>query len=194
MIQAIETTYDGHKFRSRLEARWALYFNFIGIKWEFEREAFMLTIVDDGVDKRVGYTPDFWLPDLRVWFEVKAEFGSYDVDVMWLYIAKAKAFCAAHQATICTSFGSPRDGEIVRLDPGVGVATATWARCSHCLAWDLGYDGVHERPCGHTTERIGHSQAEGALLDATAYRFWEPKRQVFKGPSKYEREEDQTDA
>ena len=25
-IKAIETEYDGHKFRSRLEARWAVFF------------------------------------------------------------------------------------------------------------------------------------------------------------------------
>lgn len=29
-IKAIETEYDGHKFRSRLEARWAVFFNAIG--------------------------------------------------------------------------------------------------------------------------------------------------------------------
>lgn len=29
-IKAIETEYDGHRFRSRLEARWAVFFNAIG--------------------------------------------------------------------------------------------------------------------------------------------------------------------
>lgn len=30
-IKAIETEYDGHRFRSRLEARWAVFFNAVGL-------------------------------------------------------------------------------------------------------------------------------------------------------------------
>ena len=40
MIKAIETEYSGHKFRSRLEARWAVFFDSLGIKWEYEPEGF----------------------------------------------------------------------------------------------------------------------------------------------------------
>lgn len=190
MIQAIETKYDGHKFRSRLEARWALFFNFVGLKWEYEREAFT---VDMGEDYGVrGFTPDFWLPDLGFWFEVKAESGSYEEDVFKELARKSFRFVSQSQATLCVSFGAPRDGDILRKTPSAeGVDTVTWARCSQCLAWDLGLDEYEDRPCGHTSDRIGHAQAEGALLDATAYRFWEPKSaaQTFKGQSKYERGE-----
>ena len=34
-IQAINTYYSGHHFRSRLEARWAHVFNDLGIRWEY---------------------------------------------------------------------------------------------------------------------------------------------------------------
>lgn len=30
-IKAIETEYDGHRFRSRLEACWAVFFNAVGL-------------------------------------------------------------------------------------------------------------------------------------------------------------------
>ena len=33
-IKAIETEYDGHRFRSRLEARWAVFFNAVGLTYE----------------------------------------------------------------------------------------------------------------------------------------------------------------
>lgn len=33
-IKAIETYYKGYMFRSRLEARWAVFFDASGIKWE----------------------------------------------------------------------------------------------------------------------------------------------------------------
>ena len=65
MIKAIETYYNGYRFRSRLEARWAVFFDKLGIKYEYEKEGFDL----DGV----WYLPDFWLPDLKCWVEIKGE-------------------------------------------------------------------------------------------------------------------------
>lgn len=41
-IKAIETLYNGYKFRSRLEARWAVFFDAVGSKWEYEKEGFDL--------------------------------------------------------------------------------------------------------------------------------------------------------
>jgi len=66
MIKAIETIYDGYKFRSRLEARWAVFFNAMGWEYKYEPEGFVL---DDGV----AYLPDFYLPDLHTWIEVKPD-------------------------------------------------------------------------------------------------------------------------
>ena len=38
MVKPIETEYDGHSFRSRVEARWAVFFNTIGLEYEYEIE------------------------------------------------------------------------------------------------------------------------------------------------------------
>lgn len=63
-FKAIETRYKGYRFRSRLEARWAVYFDAVGLRWEYEPEGFLLG--------RLGpYLPDFWLPDVQHWCEVK---------------------------------------------------------------------------------------------------------------------------
>lgn len=64
-MKAIETVYQGYKFRSRLEARWAVYFDAIGIEWEYEKEGYDL---GDGL----RYLPDFWLPQVNMWAEIKA--------------------------------------------------------------------------------------------------------------------------
>lgn len=64
-IKAIETRYRGYRFRSRLEARWAVFFDALGISWEYEPEGFELS---DGS----WYLPDFRLTDLGVFAEVKA--------------------------------------------------------------------------------------------------------------------------
>lgn len=66
-IKPIETRYAGCRFRSRLEARWAVFFDRIGIAWEYEPEGYM--IGPEG-DQR-PYLPDFWLPAKRQWVEVK---------------------------------------------------------------------------------------------------------------------------
>ena len=63
-IKAIETVYNGYKFRSRLEARWAVFFDAAGIKYEYEPQGFELS---DGTK----YLPDFYLPDYRYYVEVK---------------------------------------------------------------------------------------------------------------------------
>lgn len=63
MIQAIETRYGGCKFRSRLEARWAVFFDAMKIKWSYEPQGFE---TDDEM-----YLPDFHLPQSNTWVEVK---------------------------------------------------------------------------------------------------------------------------
>src|SRR5690606_24601982 len=64
MTTAIETEYAGYRFRSRLEARWAVFFDHLGVKWLYEPQGYTLR---DG--RR--YLPDFWLPAIQVWVEVK---------------------------------------------------------------------------------------------------------------------------
>lgn len=42
MARAIETVYKGYRFRSRLEARWAVFLDGIGDHWEYEKEGYDL--------------------------------------------------------------------------------------------------------------------------------------------------------
>lgn len=62
-IKAIETSYKGYRFRSRLEARWAVFFDALDIEFQYEPEGFE----KDGQ----RYLPDFYLPQSKVWVEVK---------------------------------------------------------------------------------------------------------------------------
>jgi hypothetical protein len=69
-IKAIETHYKGYRFRSRLEARWAVLLDFLGCHYQYEPEGF-----DFGGDR---YLPDFWLPIAKpeipgsgYWLEIK---------------------------------------------------------------------------------------------------------------------------
>lgn len=51
-IKPIQTTYKGYRFRSRVEARWAVFFDAMGWEWEYEVEGFEMP---DGT----RYLPDF---------------------------------------------------------------------------------------------------------------------------------------
>lgn len=64
-IKAIETSYAGCRFRSRTEARWAVFFDALGTPWTYEPQGYTV-----GPD-RTPYLPDFYLPDLELWVEVK---------------------------------------------------------------------------------------------------------------------------
>lgn len=63
-LQPISTTYKGYRFRSRLEARWAVFFDALEMQYDYEPEGFCLR---DGT----CYLPDFWLPQAKTWAEVK---------------------------------------------------------------------------------------------------------------------------
>lgn len=63
MIKAIEASYSGHRFRSRSEARWAVWFDAMSIAYEYEPQGYAI-----GSE---CYLPDFFVPSWHVYFEVK---------------------------------------------------------------------------------------------------------------------------
>lgn len=64
MIKAIETEYNGQKFKSRLEANMARILNLMGYNWKYEPKSFLL-------DNGVHYQPDFFVPRLNLWIETR---------------------------------------------------------------------------------------------------------------------------
>lgn len=63
-VKPIETEYKGYRFRSRLEARWAVFFDEAGISYEYEPEGYE---IGDGIK----YLPDFYLPEYQLFIEIK---------------------------------------------------------------------------------------------------------------------------
>jgi hypothetical protein len=73
-IQPIETRYAGCCFRSRLEARWAVFFDALGIKWQYEPEGYVIG--------GQPYLPDFLLTECGTWVEVKGSGAQLDIGLM----------------------------------------------------------------------------------------------------------------
>lgn len=80
MLKAIETVHNGYRFRSRLEARWAVFFDTLGIEYQYEPEGYELSNGE-------WYLPDFYLPQHDLWIEIK---GDWPTDAEKL---KAKLLC-----------------------------------------------------------------------------------------------------
>lgn len=72
MLKAIETRYQGYRMRSRLEARWAVFFDALDIPYEYEKEGYEL-------GEAGWYLPDFWLPKLDCWVEIKPNWNESEL-------------------------------------------------------------------------------------------------------------------
>lgn len=79
-IKPIETIYNGYRFRSRLEARWAVFFDTAGIPYEYEPQGFLVGSYGD--DSRKKYLPDFYLPKTKTWVEVKGDIKCADFQLL----------------------------------------------------------------------------------------------------------------
>ena len=83
----IETHYGGYRFRSRREARWAVFFDVLGLTYEYEKEGFNLP--------SGKYLPDFWLPDWKMWVEIKGNNPSeYEKQLAFELFEKTSFACA----------------------------------------------------------------------------------------------------
>lgn len=89
-IKAIETSYAGCHFRSRIEARWAVFFDTLGIEWHYEPQGYLIG------DNQATYLPDFWLPQMKIWAEVK---GTLDQPTLRHLIAAAATDGLPHNYT-----------------------------------------------------------------------------------------------
>jgi hypothetical protein len=65
MISPVETVYKGCRFRSRLEARWAVFINSLNFSFVYEPDTYNLS--------GTWYLPDFWVPDWKSFVEIKSD-------------------------------------------------------------------------------------------------------------------------
>jgi hypothetical protein len=68
----IKCYYNGYLFKSRIECKWAIFFEYLNIDYLYEPRTFKL-------ENNTDYTPDFYLPLFNLWIEVKSTYpvGKY---------------------------------------------------------------------------------------------------------------------
>lgn len=142
-LKPIETVYNNFRFRSRLEARWAKFFDTLGVPYQYEPEGFELA-------NGMRYLPDFWLPEHRCWIEVKPE------EPAGIDLLKIEGFAKAHDAGPLPQFvvliGLPAfsdygDAPHIQWLPHWDNYMA-WTRCRSCGCTGIRYNGwAHYLPC-----------------------------------------------
>ncbi len=155
-LKALPTIYGGINYRSRIEARWAVFFDTLGLAHEYEREGFDL---GDGQ----LYLPDFWLPAQKFWVEIKGEDPNEDA------CDKAHRLAVASGFPVFVFYGGhvvPSDTQsppkaYAFFSDGAGDSEYLWCECSSCGSLGIEFDGRSDRlPCKQ------------------CYRCWSAKRPV----------------
>ena len=158
--RAIETRYKGYRFRSRLEARWAVFFDALGVKWEYEPEGFELP--------SGRYLPDFYLPEMDDgWYiEIKPDtkdglaLAGKKIDELTIATRKKGiVFCGEpmvgvniandydtkhHGWWMSCAYASDETGELLSGGDGPYL----WCVCNTCGKVGLQFDGRGDRVCG----------------------------------------------
>lgn len=149
VIKPIETIYKGYRFRSRLEARWAVFFDALNIRWEYEKEGWDIN--------GKWYLPDFYLPELDLWIEVKPgianewpsdkiynllcklwEENNYEIpfNIIWL------KGTPGYRDEQYSAYDWPYNGYVL------GDSCYLWCECPKCGKIGMQFDGRAARICG----------------------------------------------
>ena len=153
-LKAIQTRYKGYHFRSRLEARWAVFFDTAGIKWEYEVEGFQLP-------NGTRYLPDFKLLDIaqspivrNAYVEVKPE-----------GVTSLKAKALASTLASAWVYGEPVFDVVILLDG------APWAKTYDMYVGAQKLNGLFAQ---HKDGRVGLGTSASPVKEWGSYqKVWE---------------------
>ena len=127
-MQALATAYKSYRFRSRLEARWAFFLDQLGVVWEYEPVAYDLG--------DVRYLPDFWLPEFKVWVEIKGEIRDDQAGLRM--IAQCRQLAIQDKRPVILCFRDPFDPICAVFTEQGMYPESRWTTCPTCGGLALG--------------------------------------------------------
>ena len=164
-IKAIETVYKNCKFRSRLEARYAVFMDVLGINWVYELEGYEL--------QSGRYLPDFYLPSFEggSFAEVKFKFNEKEIQL-------CRELCMMTNKSVILFEGMPdskvynyfwMDGELI-VRENCGIPNADQAEKEDRMYAEPGYESMDGFIRGHVLDCLGDNYLE-AVTRAKMARF-----------------------
>ncbi|SLM31120.1 hypothetical protein MTBBW1_2710007 [Desulfamplus magnetovallimortis] len=147
------TVYKDIRFRTRLQARWAAFFDTLGIPYEYATEPFKIS-------SQIYYQPDFWLPSQDAWLIIRKNRMNHNEDrLMGLAFVQ-------HTDKILFAFNECRktvyhqdnyvlySGQYLNAE-GDFDGIMEWGHCEECNSFHIGHMGCHDvcDTMGHSTEK-----------------------------------------
>lgn len=168
-IKAIETEYKGYRFRSRLEARWAVFFDVCRVRWEYEPEGFVLS-------NGQYYLPDFLLHDVEgratgdLYVEVKGKMTEADAKKIYSFSGWEMSRTGIENPILIVA-GIPEGDSIPDIE-------------DYCQAWGYqGFPGIQGGPYPFNFETI-----DGDYFVAHPGINWNGHFELFGDDGTYTRE------
>lgn len=181
-IKPIETYYNGYRFRSRLEARWAVFFDSLKIPWVYEPEGLE-------INNNIHYLPDFYLPDCNQFFEVKGIMTPTDnIKILALINAGYSVTIGREDGkfTACDYWGKEDNGT-----ESFDLCTGSDSLLCHCNAcgkyWFMGSNGIYTCQCCGTYDGDHHFdvvmeyynyRSSAGKVEGGDTRLWDVARQA----------------
>jgi hypothetical protein len=172
-VRALESEYGGIRFRSRTEARWAIYFDNVPVRWVHEPEGYAL--------HSGNYLPDFWLPELETFVEIKGQRPTPLERRLCAELADEttrRVVLFPHEPRAELFFGG---GEV--WWPGGADDGFAFCVCPVCRKVGIEFEGRGARVCGNDCCPGDDRQHTGdaprlveAARRALGFRFYEPGR------------------
>jgi hypothetical protein len=97
-FKVLPTAYEGYAFRSRLSARWAVFFDALGVEWQYDVEGFLT--------RKGQFQPDFNLPKYRTWVSVQQRGFAHWDSREWL---SGRDIAIAQRTSFMLVIGDPMD-------------------------------------------------------------------------------------
>lgn len=170
--------YGGTRFRSHLEARWAIFFDQLELKWEYEPQGFA---TGDS-----AYLPDFVVFGAlgRMWLEVKPDWEADPEGIgRWRAFATARPQ-PSRAALLCGKPSADRAHVVIGGDAGADDPlngpweddVRLWRPCPSGYHFDLAFPGKYHTKfaddgCPDLFGADGVERIEKAVTAALSHRF-----------------------
>lgn len=146
-MRSIPALYKNQQFASRTEARYAYFWDILGVPWSYEPEVLLL----EG-DPPITYIPDFHLTDWRAWVEIKGEVVSDAAGLLIIEKCRRLAIQSGRPVILC--FSDPYDPKCAVFFKDRMYSNCRWTYCQVCggLAIGIRIDGGSVVRCPRSKE------------------------------------------
>lgn len=148
IIRSKPTRYGKYLFRSRLEARWAVFMDLLSIEYEYEAHFEEVETVRGSF----WYKPDFYIPRLEYYIEIKPRKPTEKE------LGKAAGWANCIESIVIFYSLGPEGGNLMYWGPEKPRLSARlwhWSQCPRCLKIGLNDGGELDCGCYDVEEVLG---------------------------------------